>query len=167
MRRSVAAAGSALFFLLAPGSVALLVPWALTRFDVREPLPYWLLLRVAGVLPLAAGAVVLVNSFVRFVVDGLGTPAPVAPPTRLVISGLYRYVRNPMYVALCAVVLGEALVLGRPILLIYGVALWAVFAAFVRWYEEPGLRRRFGAEYDAYVRAVPAWLPCLRPWTPA
>src|ERR671914_565368 len=85
---------------------------------------------------------------------------------RLVVGGVYRYVRNPMYVAVLAAIVGQALLLGRLVLLLYAAAAWLVVAAFVRFYEEPTLTRRFGADYEAYRRAVPAWLPRLRPWEP-
>jgi protein-S-isoprenylcysteine O-methyltransferase Ste14 len=81
-----------------------------------------------------------------------------------VVGGLYRYVRNPMYLAVVAVVVGQALLLGRLELLLHAAALVVAFVAFVRWYEEPTLRRRFGAGYEAYSRAVPAWGPRGRPW---
>jgi protein-S-isoprenylcysteine O-methyltransferase Ste14 len=162
-----AAAGSAAFFVLAPGVVAGFVPWWLTGWRVREPLPYWLPLRIVGATLLASGAVVLVHAFARFVVEGAGTPAPVAPPRQLVVGGLYRYVRNPMYVAVVATIVGQALALGQTTLLLYAAAVFAAFAAFVRWYEEPVLSRQFGAKYDAYRRAVPAWWPRRRPWDPA
>src|SRR5438093_9291980 len=90
MRRVMAAAGSAAFFVLAPGVVAGLVPWWLTGWQVRQPLPYWAPLRVAGAVLITAGASALVHAFVRFVVEGIGTPAPVAPTERLVVGGLYR-----------------------------------------------------------------------------
>ena len=117
MRKARAAAGSLVFLVLAPGVVAGVVPWALTGWEARELSPYWLPLRVAGVILIAAGVVVLLQAFARFVVEGLGTPAPVAPPERLVVGGLYRYVRNPMYLAVAAIIVGQALVLGQPILL--------------------------------------------------
>lgn len=108
----------------------------------------------------------LVEAFVRFVVEGIGTPLPAAAPRRLVVGGLYRWVRNPMYVALLAVVIGQALLFGQLGPLVYAVILWACAASFVRWREEPVLAPRFGAEYAEYRRAVPAWLPRLRPWNP-
>src|ERR671916_2870500 len=113
MRRPTAAVGGALFSLLAPGVVMGPIPWLLTRWQVREPLPYWAPMRVLGGVLLVAGLIVLVGAFVRFVVEGLGTPAPVAAPERLVVGGVYRYVRNPMYVAVLAVIVGQALLLGR------------------------------------------------------
>ncbi|HKF78692.1 MAG TPA: isoprenylcysteine carboxylmethyltransferase family protein [Candidatus Dormibacteraeota bacterium] len=166
MSRGRAAVGSALFFVLAPGTVVGLVPWLLTGWRVRDPLPYWLPLRVAGAVLLGAGVGAAVHAFVRFVVEGLGTPAPVAAPGRLVIGGLYRHVRNPMYVALLAAILGEALLLGQPSLVVYAAVVAVISNLFVRLYEEPELSRRFGEQYDAYRRAVPGWWPRLRPWTP-
>lgn len=166
MRRPTAAVGSAVFFLVGPGIVVGLIPWLLTGWKVREPAPYWAVLRVLGVMLLAAGLLVLIQAFVRFVVEGFGTPAPVAAPERLVVGGVYRYVRNPMYVAILAAVVGQALLLGQLALLLYPAAIWLIAAAFVRWYEEPTLVRRFGADYEAYRRAVPAWWPRLRPWEP-
>ena len=164
MRR--AAVGTLVFFVLAPGVVAGLVPWWLTSWDMREPLRHWAPLRAVGVVLLAAGIVVLVHAFVRFVVEGVGTPAPVAPTQHLVVGGLYRYVRNPMYLAVLAVIAGQALVLGQLILLLYAAAVAVAFVAFVHWYEEPTLLAQFGAEYKAYRCAVPAWRPHLRPWKP-
>jgi protein-S-isoprenylcysteine O-methyltransferase Ste14 len=166
VRKAEAAAGSAVFFLVAPCVVAGLIPWWLTGWDLHAPFPYWAPLRVAGTVLLAAAAVVLVHSFVRFVAEGVGTPAPVAPTEHLVVGGFYRYVRNPMYVAVVAAIVGQALVLGQPVLLLYGAAVWVTVAAFVRWYEEPELRRQFGEEYEAYRRAVPAWWPRRRAWDP-
>jgi protein-S-isoprenylcysteine O-methyltransferase Ste14 len=122
---------------------------------------------VLGVLLLVPGVVALVAAFVRFVVEGLGTPAPVAPTERLVVGGLYRYVRNPMYLAVEAIIIGQALLLGQPALLVYAAAIGVAFAAFVRWYEEPALERQFGEQYEAYRRAVPAWWPRRRPWNAA
>jgi protein-S-isoprenylcysteine O-methyltransferase Ste14 len=120
--------------------------------------------RVLGGMPLVAGLIAPVRGFVRCVVEGFGTPAPVAAPERLVVGGAYRYVRNPMYVAVLAAITGQALLLGRLGPLLYAGFAWLVVAAFVRWYEEPTLARRFGADYEAYRRAVPAWWPRLRPW---
>src|ERR671913_940010 len=165
MRRSTAAVGSAVFFLLAPGVVGGLMPWLLTGgWQVRDPLPYWAPARMLGGVVLVAGVIALVGAFVRFVVEGLGTPAPVAAPERLVVGGAYRHVRNPMYVAVVAAIVGQALLLGRLGLLVYAGVIWLVVAAFVRFYEEPELGRRFGADYEAYRLAVPAWWPRLRPW---
>jgi protein-S-isoprenylcysteine O-methyltransferase Ste14 len=162
--RSAAAFGSFLFFLVAPGVVVGLIPWWITRWRTGDE--YVWPIRVAGVVLLVVGAAVLASAFTRFVTEGTGTPAPVAPTRRLVIGGLYRYVRNPMYVAVLATIVGEALVLGRVVLLAYGAVVATAFAAFVRFYEEPTLARTFGGGYEEYRRAVPGWWPRLRPWTP-
>jgi protein-S-isoprenylcysteine O-methyltransferase Ste14 len=167
MRRPTAAVGSAVFFLVGPGIVVGLIPWLLTGgWQVRQPLPYWVPMRVLGGILLVAGLIVLIQAFVRFVMEGLGTPVPVAAPERLVVGGVYRYIRNPMYVAILAAIVGQALLLGRLGLMLYAAAIWLIAAAFVRWYEEPALTRRFGTDFEAYRRAVPAWWPRLRPWKP-
>ena len=169
MRKPTASAGTALFFILAPGAVAGLVPWWLTGWRVRHPRPSWAWapLRMVGVALLAAGVVVLVHAFVRFVAEGVGTPAPVAPTRRLVVGGLYRYVRNPMYLAVVATIVGQALALAQPALLGYAAAVGAAMVTFVHGYEEPTLRGQFGAQYQVYQRAVPAWWPRRHPWQPS
>jgi protein-S-isoprenylcysteine O-methyltransferase Ste14 len=162
-RRSLrrAAILSGVFAMIAPGTALVLLPWLVARWfpdpSVTGP---W---RLAGLLLILPGAVIVVDSFVRFVRQGRGSPAPVAPPDRLVVSGLYRYVRNPMYVGILAIVIGEALLWGRLALLPYAAVLWLAFHLFVTLYEEPVLRRRFGASYDTYQRSVPRWIPRLTP----
>ena len=163
MRRSRAALGSAAFFVVAPGTVVGLVPWLITQWEFHQPWPYWA--EVVGLVLIAVGVVPPVSAFVEFVKAG-GTPMPLAPTERLVVSGFNRYVRNPMYLGLLLVILGQALLFGSLGLLVYAAVAWAVPAAFVHWYEEPTLARQFGAEYEAYRSAVPAWWPRLRPWTP-
>ena len=162
MQRAKATAGSLVFLVVAPGVVAGLVPWWLTRWRMEDPLPYWAPLRVVGLILIGVGVAVVLEAFGRFVVEGLGTPAPVAPTQHLVVGGLYRYVRNPMYLAVGTTIVGQALLLGQPVLVLYATAFFAVVAAFVHWYEEPTLRDRFGEEYERYRRAVPAWWPRLR-----
>jgi protein-S-isoprenylcysteine O-methyltransferase Ste14 len=164
VRKSRAAVGTSLFFALAPGVVAGLVPWLLTDWEARR-VDTWSGLRLPGLFLIAAGAGALVGSFVRFVVEGLGTPAPVAPTEHLVVGGLYRYVRNPMYLAVVATILGQAMLLSQPVLLVWAALVTAAVASFVHLYEEPTLARRYGAEYDAYRAAVPRWLPRPRPRT--
>ena len=159
MRRSRSIAGSAIFFAVAPGVVAGVVPYALTGWEA-EPAP--IVVRAAGALLIAAGLPVLVHSFARFVAEGAGTPAPIAPTERLVVGGLYRYVRNPMYVAVNAVIVGQALLLNRTVLYAYAAIAAITMVAFVRLHEEPALARRYGADYERYRRSVPGWIP--RPW---
>jgi protein-S-isoprenylcysteine O-methyltransferase Ste14 len=159
VRRPTAAAGSALFFAVTPGTVAGLIPWAITGWEVQAE--WWLPLRVLGAVLVVAGATVLVHAFARFVIEGLGTPAPLAPTEHLVVGGLYRYVRNVMYIAVTSTIVGQALLLGSPGLLVYAAVMWSVMAAFVLLYEEPTLADRYGAQYEEYRRAVPAWWPRL------
>jgi protein-S-isoprenylcysteine O-methyltransferase Ste14 len=156
VRRLRAAAGSLLFLVLAPGVVAGLVPWLLTGWQSAGA-PAWL--RTVGWIALAAGVAVLLEAFARFVVEGIGTPAPAAPTERLVVGGLYRYVRNPMYLAVASVILGQAAVLGQWLLVGYAVVFGAIVWLFVHWYEEPALRRQFGPRYEHYLRTVPGWWP--------
>jgi protein-S-isoprenylcysteine O-methyltransferase Ste14 len=163
-RRGGALIGSFVFFWVAPATVAGYVPWLLTCWRVEAPLLGLATGRLIGYLLVILGAAVVVESFCRFALKGLGTPAPIAPTTHLVVSGLYRYVRNPMYVGVLAVALGQALILGRAVLVSYTVLMWAAFFAFVVLYEEPALQRRFGASYTEYRANVRRWVPRLTPW---
>src|SRR3954468_10151393 len=167
MPRLRAAIGSLLFLFIAPGTLAGLVPWWLTGWAIDDwPQAYATPLRLAGAVLIVLGVPALLHAFARFVLEGIGTPAPVAPPEHLVVGGLYRYVRNPMYIALIATIVGQALVLAQPGLLLYAVVVAVALVAFVYGYEEPTLSEQFGAEYDAYRQAVPAWQPRLQPWRP-
>lgn len=161
MRRIAAALGSGAFLVLAPGTMGVLVPFLATGWVTRHP-PAALV--ALGALLLLGGAAVLLHAFARFVMEGVGTPAPVAPTQRLVVGGLYRHVRNPMYLAVTAVIVGQALLLGRYWLFAYAALFLATTMAFVTFYEEPTLGRQFGPQYDAYRAAVPGWWPRLRPW---
>lgn len=151
-------------FALAPATVTGLVPWVVTRWKVQEPVPGGLVAQCAGVLLIGAGAAVITDSFVRFALEGLGTPAPFAPPKNLVVSGFYRFVRNPIYVAVGAAVTGQGLLLGQPKLFGLVAVCTVPVVAFVRLYEEPVLARKFGADYEAYCANVPRWLPRITPW---
>jgi protein-S-isoprenylcysteine O-methyltransferase Ste14 len=159
-----AAIGSLVFLVVVPGTVAGWVPFWLTGWRLRPPLLGMPGLRVVGAVLIVLGLASLLESFARFVIVGLGTPAPVAPPTRLVVSGQYRYVRNPMYVAVLTMTLGQSLLLGSAALLGYALLLWLLTSAFVMLYEEPTLQRQFGAAYGAYRQNVRRWWPRIRPW---
>ncbi|MDQ0822994.1 protein-S-isoprenylcysteine O-methyltransferase Ste14 [Arthrobacter sp. V4I6] len=161
--RKRAAIGTAAF-AVAPATVAGVVPWLLTRWEVEAPVPGGIPAQISGALLIGAGAAVIANSFVHFAAEGIGTPAPFAPPRQLVVGGLYRYVRNPMYVSIAAAIAGQGLLLGQPKLFV-ALGIGAVpVVAFVRLYEEPALTRKFGAVYEEYRRNVPRWLPRLTPW---
>jgi protein-S-isoprenylcysteine O-methyltransferase Ste14 len=151
MTKTTAGIGSLLFLFAAPGTVTGIVPWWLTGLRAARPLDEVLPVRVLGALLLAVGAALLLASFARFVMEGVGTPLPLAPPQHLVVGGAYRHVRNPMYVAIAAINLGEAAVLWQLALLVYAVCVWAVMASFVVLYEQPKLRRTYGEEYEGVL----------------
>lgn len=160
---SRAAVYTVVFFFVAPGATAGLVPWWITDWDRPDgPLG---VLDVLGVAIGLVGLVAVVACFARFVAEGAGTPAPTAPTETLVVGGLYRHVRNPMYLAVASMIGGQALLFRSP-----GVGLWlvgfmALVLAFVKGYEEPALTRQFGTSYDAYRAAVPGWWPRRTPYT--
>jgi protein-S-isoprenylcysteine O-methyltransferase Ste14 len=164
VRRVAAIFGSAIFLVIAPGAVAVYVPWLISRWRVAPPLLGFWPFRIAGPLLIAAGLPVLLDSFARFAIEGLGTPAPVAPPKHLVITGLYRFVRNPMYVSVLMLIFGQGLLFGNVRLLEYGVIVWLGSFAFVVLYEEPALHHKFGPAYEQYRAQVPRWIPRMRPW---
>jgi protein-S-isoprenylcysteine O-methyltransferase Ste14 len=136
--------------------VAGIVPWLLTRWDA-DPQP--LALRILGVIVLVAGAALVLETTARFALQGRGTPAPWAPPERFVERGSYRFVRSPMYLGVLLLIVGQALLLGREILFAWAAVAWLIFELSLVLWEEPGLRRRFGASYDDYRRRVRRWVP--------
>ena len=164
MQRVSAVLGSALFFLVAPCVLAGLIPWSMTRWEFRPAFFGLEGARSVGVLLILVGLPGLVDSFARFALQGLGTPAPVAPTKNLVVTGLYRHVRNPIYVALVAVILGQAILFGDWHLLTYGALVWLAFHVFVLAYEEPVLAQSFGTQYEEFRANVPRWIPRLTPW---
>ena len=164
---TMAILGSALFFVVAPLFLAGLIPWAMTHWEFQPPFFGLQATRAVGILLIAAGLPGLIDSFARFAVQGLGTPAPIAPTQNLVVTGLYRYVRNPIYIAVVAVILGQAILFGDSRLLVYGGLMWLAFHAFVLTYEEPVLSERFGTQYEDFRANVPRWIPRLSPWRPA
>jgi protein-S-isoprenylcysteine O-methyltransferase Ste14 len=153
------ALGSLLFLIIAPGSVAGYIPLALLRQGPRVEtgiaaylaFPLWIV-----------GGVILLWSFWNFLHEGHGTPAPVDPPKELVAVGFYRYVRNPMYVGILAMIIGHFLWFGYWYLLVYAGVVFLAFHTFVTFYEEPTLKRTFGAAYEDYRRNVPRWIPRFR-----
>jgi protein-S-isoprenylcysteine O-methyltransferase Ste14 len=147
------------FVILVPGVVGGLVPLLITRYEYAGANPQVPFAVAVAWVFIGVGSAVLLYGVWRFAADGRGTPAPVAPTEHLVVSGPYRYVRNPMYLAVGAVIAGQALLLASLALLVY-LAVYAIAVVlFVRLYEEPTLRRTFGAEYEAYCADVPAWWP--------
>lgn len=148
-----------MFLIAAPGIVAGYVPLALLRTGPQIEtgilaylaFPLWLI-----------GGVILLWSFWNFLHEGRGTPAPIDPPRELVATGFYRYVRNPMYVGVLAVIIGHCLWFGYWSLLMYALIVFAAFHLFVTYYEEPNLKKKFGAAYEDYLKQVPRWIPKLK-----
>jgi protein-S-isoprenylcysteine O-methyltransferase Ste14 len=155
----------AIFFtLLMPGTVLILIPWLLLR---GQPSPnVWVvdLPGVLGFLFMVVGAGVLLYCIRDFAVSGRGTLAPVDPPRKLVRVGLYRHVRNPMYLGVVLVLVGESIFFESRVLSFYATIMALVFHLFVVLLEEPGLRVAFGPDYEKYRASVPRWVPRLRPW---
>lgn len=164
MQRTLAVLGSTVFFVVAPCTLAGFIPWSITRWQLQPPFLGLELTRSLGTILILAGVPGLVDAFARFALQGLGTPAPIAPPKNLVVTGFYRYVRNPIYVAVIAIILGQGVLMGDGRLILYGALLWLSFHAFVVVYEEPTLEQTFGKEYEAFRAAVPRWIPRMTPW---
>ncbi len=153
--------GTILFVLLVPGTVVVGLPWLLSGWAVRPPLLGLPATRWLGALLVVASLPLFVDFLWRFVSEGHGTPAPVAPPRHLVVHGGYRWTRNPGYVAVVSLILGQGLWLGSAAVVVYAAVVAVAFHGFVVLYEEPTLRRTFGAQYEAYCRSVPRWFPRL------
>jgi protein-S-isoprenylcysteine O-methyltransferase Ste14 len=151
---------SLLFLMVAPGMVAGYIPLALLREGPQVEtgpfaylaFPLWL-----------AGAAALLWCFWEFAARGRGTPAPIDPPKELVVSGLYRYVRNPIYVAILLILIGHFLWFKTVGMLVYAALAFLAFHGFVTLYEEPTLTNKFGAAYERYLQNVPRWIPRLHP----
>ena len=155
--------GTIVFALTVPGTIIALIPYLLTGWTLQQPLLGIEPTRFLGVALLVLAAPLFFRFLAGFVREGHGTPAPIAPPTHLVVGGPFQWVRNPGYIAVVALVVGQSLLVGSWQLLVYASLLAAAFHLFVVVYEEPTLRRQFGNEYEAYCSAVPRWLPRLRP----
>lgn len=163
-RRLLAIVGSLVFLFVAPGSIAGYVPWWISQWRMLPPLFGLEAVRWLGVGLILVGVVVLIDAFARFAWRGLGTPAPTFPTKRLVVTGLYRHVRNPMYCAIIGMILGQGLLLGDVRLFAYDALVWWSFHLFVLGYEEPTLQRTYGGDYAAFRAAVPRWIPRRRAW---
>jgi protein-S-isoprenylcysteine O-methyltransferase Ste14 len=164
VNRAAASLGSVVFFFVAPVVVAGVIPWWITRWRMQPSFLDASAIKVVGAILVAFGLVIVADSFARFALEGIGTPAPPFPTRHLVVTGLYRRVRNPMYVAVVAMILGQALLFASLGLLVYGALTWLCTHVFVVGYEEPTLREQFGREYEIYRANVPRWLPRIRPW---
>jgi protein-S-isoprenylcysteine O-methyltransferase Ste14 len=148
-----------IFTVLVPGTVTIVIPaWLLSSRSGPTPLELGVV-RYSGVLPILLGAAMYAWCAWDFTFAGKGTPAPIDPPKELVVRGLYRYVRNPMYVGILSILIGEALFFQSGVLFEYAIIVFISFHLFVVLFEEPILKRKFGDSYQRYRQAVPRWLP--------
>jgi len=145
--------------------VLVYLPYWITRFRIPAAEPQWQTL-MAGVL-IVAGLTPLLESIRRFVLVGRGTLMPTVPTERLVVSGLYRHVRNPMYVGVMVALVGEIILFKKLDLAVYAALAWLGVHGFVCFYEEPTLKRRYPEDYARYKQNVPRWLPRLSAWQDA
>jgi len=136
----------------------------MSRWNFRPPFLGFSAFRILGAVLILAGVPLILDSFARFALQGLGTPAPILPTKHLVVTGLYRYVRNPMYVGVTATILGQGLLFGNVRVLEYALFVWLAFHLFVLGYEEPTLRSTFGDEYERFCANVPRWIPRRSAW---
>ena len=163
LRAPVAAyLGTIVFTIVVPGSVVGLVPYLISRWEIRPPLLGIEATRWIGVAMFVVAVPAFAEFLARFVREGHGTPAPIAPTRWLVVGGVYRHVRNPAYIAVFAMIVGQGLFFGNRQVLEYAIAVAIAFHLFVILYEEPTLKRTFGADYIDYCRSVPRWIPRLR-----
>jgi protein-S-isoprenylcysteine O-methyltransferase Ste14 len=149
--------------LVLPGVFGFYLPWTLFEIgsvEIDPSSPRHLL----GLLCIGAGTLLLATCIWEFARRGRGTLSPMDPPKHLVVSGLYRYVRNPMYLSVTTIVFGQLLLMFVQGLFIYWIIWFVVVNLFVMGYEEPTLRDQFGDEYERYTRAVGRWVPRLSPY---
>jgi protein-S-isoprenylcysteine O-methyltransferase Ste14 len=161
IERLAAWLGTIVFLFAMPGVVAGVVPFFICGW---QPAPGASAASLFGGAGIALGVVFLLHSFVEFAARGIGTPAPIAPTKHLVVTGAYRYVRNPMYLAVLAIIFGQAVLFRNASVAVYGVVIFVTVALFVLGYEEPILEERFGGEYVQYRASVPRWVPRFTPY---
>lgn len=164
MNRTEALVGSAAFLVVAPGTVAGVIPWLITHWRFGEGAS--LGVSVFGGIVIGLSLALLIECFLRFATKGEGTPAPIAPTAKLVVTGAYARVRNPMYVAVVGLIFGQALLFASAALIAYGLTMAFIFMMFVLYREEPRLQRAFPDEYPEYSANVPRWRPRFLPWKP-
>ncbi len=147
------------FVVLQPGTVAGLVPYIIAKDDFRNAFSgTFLLHHYLGILIFLTGLFIMLHCVITFAVDGLGTISPADPTKRLVISGLYKFSRNPMYVGIIMILTGEVVFVRSVYLLIYTIVVFILFHLFVKYKEEPRLKRDFGQDYEMYCQTVRRWM---------
>jgi protein-S-isoprenylcysteine O-methyltransferase Ste14 len=153
---------SVLFTMIVPGTVTIVIPYFIVLQGSAVNLGHWTAQQLLGLIAILLGTAILLRCVWDFASVGRGTLAPIDPPKKLVVQGLYRYVRNPMYVGVLVLLLGEAAFFQSAALARYAAGWLVVVHLVVVLYEEPVLRRRFGESYDRYCRSVGRWLPGKR-----
>ena len=154
------------FFFIVPFPVTIVIPGFMTGWQFNTPFLDVPTTRWIGAVMVLFGLLLLCESIIRFAKVGRGTPSPLMPTATLVVTGAYRCVRNPMYLGATSVIIGQAYLFGRTTVLLYGAMIALAFHGFVLLYEEPTLRKRYGAEYARYCQHVPRWIPRVIPWHP-
>ncbi|MCD4743046.1 MAG: isoprenylcysteine carboxylmethyltransferase family protein [Desulfobacteraceae bacterium] len=146
------------FMIIGPGSVIVLIPYLIISFF--SPPDYYKIVRLQyiGIIPFLIGLVISLRCFYDFISVGKGTPVPIDPPKKLVIIGMYRFVRNPMYIGILFLLFGEAIFFKSFVLLGYTACVYCLFQIFIIGFEEPMLKTKFGKEYEDYCKIVPRWL---------
>jgi len=150
---------SLVYTIIIPGTVTVLIPYLILSGRGERIAQPWAVLQVLGLVGMAVGATILLRCIWEFMATGRGTLAPIDPPKELVVRGLYRYVRNPMYLGAFILLLGEAAFFESFPVLLYAVAWFMTINLIVLLYDEPVLRRRFGDSYERYAAAVHRWVP--------
>ena len=145
--------------VLVPGGFCFLVPYFILKASPDPNSTSMGLLQIFAGLILLCGLYMVLWVSTAFVRQGHGTPIPIEPPTRLVVHGLYRHVRNPMYVGAVLILLGEVIFFSSGWLLMYAAGLWTALHTFLVVFEEPQLKQRFGADFTQYMQLVPRWIP--------
>jgi protein-S-isoprenylcysteine O-methyltransferase Ste14 len=166
MSKKTASLGTAVFLFIGPGLSVVLIPWLISQWPVKPSILDVTWLNFVGIVLIALGVYVVLDSFARFALQGT-TPAPLLRTRHLVVTGLFRYVRNPLYLASITMIFGQGLLFAETYLFLYGAALWLFFHLLVVFGEERALRKTFGSDYDRYVANVPRWRPRLQPWSSA
>jgi len=146
------------FVLIGPGSVIVYIPFVLLCFFGPHDFFKINTIQYVGALPIVLGLFVSLWCFHSFLFTGKGTPVPIDPPQKLVKNGLYRFIRNPMYLGILLLLLGEAVLFKSFVLLIYSAIMFCAFQIFIVAFEEPSLHSKFGNEYEKYCNAVPRWI---------
>jgi len=153
---------SIIFVLVLPGAVLFYVPCYLLSLNADLYFPKIGIFRFISLVPFSIGATIALWCLRDFIVLGKGTPAPIDPPKELVVQGLYRITRNPMYVGAGFILISEAIFFKSTLLLIYALIVWVMFHLFVVFYEEPTLKKKFGSSYETYIDSASRWLPGIK-----